>query len=925
MEDYQLKKLKVILLVSSLVSLVLLLLAAFEENISGEWRDHQKAHRSALLARAPNDSVRHTVANMEINFKQVFLPDLNRVDRCITCHVGVEDPTMSEEGLPLRAHSGEIFEHHPMDKFGCTVCHDGQGRATEKNAAHGEGSHWPTPLLRGEAVYRSCGRCHYENDLYGADNDLFSRSSVALPIVEMEIESSVPGGEAIARGKRLVSESGCLGCHKFRGRGGTLGPDISYVGEKGVHEFDFAHVEGERTVANWLFSHFKNPQEVVPGTLMPDMDYSDRQAHELTEYVLGLRRKSMPASHTPIPPRHESKPLSGKRLYGMFCKSCHGERGQGSTVRDPEAVALVERPQELMVPSLNNPDTLAVMSDDYLRSIVEHGRSGTNMIAWTEPTGGGLLPEEVERIVAFVRSWENDPPALASISSSRGNARLGRALFRTRCTGCHGQNGKGGIGVSLNSPSFLAVASDGFLAQTIVEGRRNTAMPSWKQLSVDEINDILAYIRSWELEPAKSEPVLARLRQEATPTLDTMALGHSLYRMNCATCHGNDGEGALGPSLNTNEFLSLVEDEYLFTAIVMGRPDTAMPSWRHLSADDVADLIHYLRGWNGRQQRELESYTAHGDWERGESIFTGVCAGCHGSHAEGGIGPQLGNPVFLASVDDAQLKEWISNGKLGTPMPSFKRGNQGVVDLSDSQIEDVVTYLRRLEIEPNSVTSRPGMGIVSSGAEVYASACVSCHGSKGEGGTGSALSNPDFLRAAPDGFLLATVALGRDGTEMRAMGKGGQGYVELSAEEINNVVAFIRNWEVFPPISGIPHRQVAGVKVDIAEGEDLYNHYCIGCHGENGKDGWAPMLNNPEFLAAATDGFLQATIARGRSNTAMWSFGRGAGGVAELSGEQINNIVAFIGTWRERVGALAESSHLSRESEAAISHQVSER
>jgi mono/diheme cytochrome c family protein len=584
-------------------------------------------------------------------------------------------------------------------------------------------------------------------------------------------------------------------------------------------------------------------------------------------------------------------------LYGLFCSSCHGEEGEGSTVRDPETIGLFDQPEELMVPSLNNPDTLAVASDDYFRHIVSHGRSGTNMIAWEGQENGGLLPEEVDRLVSHIRSWQDTPAPLESVSSARGNVRYGKALYESRCRSCHGENGEGGIGVALNSPSFLAVASDDFLARTILHGRTNTAMPSWPQLEADEVSDLLAFIRGWEHEPAKKEAVLARLVSEATPTERVLSLGEALYRFNCATCHGDAGEGAIGPSLRTDEFLSLADDEYLFEAIVRGRPGTAMPSWRHLSADNVADLIQYMRNWNGGNRQTLEPFIAGGDWERGQRIFIGSCAGCHGTYAEGAIGPQLSNNVFLSSVSDAMLKEWISYGKIGTPMPAFRRGEQGVTELSGAEIEDVITYLRRFEIDPSEIASRPGIGIPLRGADVYAAACASCHGPNGEGGTGSALSNPDFLKTASDGFLLATIALGRDNTEMRPMGKGGQGVVELTAEEISDTVAYIRSWETAPPIAGIPKRYVLETKADSAQGGVLYSQYCSGCHGVNGNDGWAPALNNPEFLAAATDGFLQATIARGRSNTAMWSFGRGAGGVVELEGDQINNIVAYIRSW----------------------------
>jgi cbb3-type cytochrome oxidase cytochrome c subunit len=101
-----------------------------------------------------------------------------------------------------------------------------------------------------------------------------------------ELTGALPGAASIARGKQLVVDRGCLGCHKYRGRGGELGPDITYVGNKTVHNLDFKHIPPgtERTVAGWLFAHFKSPQAVIPNSLMPELDLSDEQAADLTAY-----------------------------------------------------------------------------------------------------------------------------------------------------------------------------------------------------------------------------------------------------------------------------------------------------------------------------------------------------------------------------------------------------------------------------------------------------------------------------------------------------------------------------------------------------------------------------------------------------------------------------------------------------------------
>ena len=77
--------------------------------------------------------------------RQILLPELNRVDRCTTCHLAVEDPSYGGYPQPLAYHP--LHEQHPFEKFGCTICHRGQGRATTIADAHGNVPHWDQPML----------------------------------------------------------------------------------------------------------------------------------------------------------------------------------------------------------------------------------------------------------------------------------------------------------------------------------------------------------------------------------------------------------------------------------------------------------------------------------------------------------------------------------------------------------------------------------------------------------------------------------------------------------------------------------------------------------------------------------------------------------------------------------------------------------
>lgn len=911
--------LKVILLLSSLAFLTFLLLAAFQENFTAEWRGHQAAYAAQLTQLAKSSGRPSVVFPLEV--RQMYLEGLKKVDRCVTCHVAIDDPRFTEAAQPLTTHPGDILKHHPSDKFGCTICHQGQGRATVKADAHGHVSHWPEPLLGGAMVYVSCSRCHYENDLYGGQSDLYGTVRPIENITEGELASALPHADNLARGKRMVIEKGCLGCHKYRGRGGKLGPDITYVGDKTVHGFDFKHVAGERTVENWLFAHFKSPAAIVPRTLMPDLNLSDQEARDLAAYMISLKHKSAPAAYTPLPQPVDPTPVRGETLYKTYCSSCHGADGIGAIVRDVKAAnffsptaggdsnsislrraVLIDRPRELLTPSLRNVDTLGIASDAYLRHVIAYGRANTSMLRWKAE--GGLSDDEVELLVGFIRRWEPNEADRSFVSASRGDVRIGAALYRANCSGCHGLNGEGGqIGISLRAPEFLAIASDDMLAETILRGRANTAMPAWRQFDNRDISDLLAFIRSWQPVRSQREEVLAILDQKSevggdgaeeigTSYLPSVATGLTLYRSRCTVCHGENGEGKIGPSINNPAMLSVVSNEFLLDTIVRGRPGTAMPAWRQLSSEDVADVIALLRSWQTEPSKELPDVRVQGDSQNGELLYTGVCASCHGPHAEGAVGPQLANAEFLDTVQDATLIQWISFGRPRTQMRPHLRGQQGNADLSRSQIEDIVTYLRLLRGRQPIDGERIGLGYAPRGEVLYREMCLSCHGVHGEGTVGPGIRNPAFLHAASDGFLRATIVLGRHGTEMRSMSRRGSGIVELEADEIDDLIAYLRSNEDRTEIS---HRFVMGAHPE--RGKAGYAVFCAGCHGDNGKGGFAPELNNPGFLRAATDGYLQATIIRGRRGTAMRAFGLSGHGLANLNQSEINDIVAFIRQW----------------------------
>ncbi len=68
--------------------------------------------------------------------------------------------------------------------------------------------------------------------------------------------------------------------------------------------------------------------------------------------------------------------------------------------------------------------------------------------------------------------------------------------------------------------------------------------------------------------------------------------------------------------------------------------------------------------------------------------------------------------------------------------------------------------------------------------------------------------------------------------------------------------------------------------------------------GPQGKGLKAPALNNQEFLSAASNGYLMATMTIGRHGTGMPSWGYGQGVVSDPVGKERQDLVAYLRSWQ---------------------------
>jgi mono/diheme cytochrome c family protein len=90
----------------------------------------------------------------------------------------------------------------------------------------------------------------------------------------------------------------------------------------------------------------------------------------------------------------------------------------------------------------------------------------------------------------------------------------------------------------------------------------------------------------------------ARTAQEASLAEE----GENLWEFNCASCHGLAGEGAVGPALNSTQFLQSATDEQGRTLIAVGVPGSQMSAYSldyggPLTSEQIRAVMAYIRSW----------------------------------------------------------------------------------------------------------------------------------------------------------------------------------------------------------------------------------------------------------------------------------------------------------------------------------------
>jgi mono/diheme cytochrome c family protein len=198
-----------------------------------------------------------------------------------------------------------------------------------------------------------------------------------------------------------------------------------------------------------------------------------------------------------------------------------------------------------------------------------------------------------------------------------------------------------------------------------------------------------------------------------------------------------------------------------------------------------------------------------------EKSFDGLyrlnCAGCHGANGKLGPAPPLNDELFLALVPDEILKHVIADGRPGTLMPAFSVDKGGALTA-----EQVLVLSDGLKPVPRAPADAPPYLLESAkpdrggdneaGMAVFASACASCHGERGQGRyysgeldskPAAAINVPAFLTLYSDQALRRLVITGRPDLGMPDCtdrhGRPDE-FKPLTSREVTELVALLASW-----------------------------------------------------------------------------------------------------------------------------------
>lgn len=725
-------------------------LQGIEHNFVNDWF----RNRPLVDFIAPSQKVNQIVIEgLKNDINYLTIP---RVDRCTTCHLAIDKKGYENEEQPFRTHPKlDLYlsaeSPHPIDDYGCTICHNGRDRGTSfVNAAHTPSDeeeakrweeeygweklhHWQEPMFPSELIEASCTQCHHG-------------------VVD------VRGADKLSEGMHLIRNNGCTGCHKISG--------LEEVPKAGP---SLAALEGKIT-PEWTFRWLKNPKAFRPTTRMPrffdlentsepyDLERNNVEAEAIVSYLFDVSKRS---ALDPIPAGVSGDPARGRELVASVgCRGCHlmeGEEpdpaqryrrfgppltGLGSKTSAEWVWNWVKHPKRIM-PTTRMPDLR--LTDQEAADITAYlvGQRHAEFGSAAMPAISDTLRDAV--VLEYLKGTLSDGDArgrLAAMSPAEKRHFLGEKLIsRYGCFGCHeiaGFEQSKGIGTELSEEGSKPVHRFDF---GFVE------IPSTR---ADWIRHKLLHPRSFDHGRVKEPQEKLRMPQfdfteheAGAITLAVLSLRKRnvseggwreprgaevaanvgwrvIHNQNCRGCHMIDGEGG--------DFRALVEDPGLAPPMLMGEGDRVQADWLfaflkrpspirpwlsvrmptfHFDDATANSLVQHFEATapkgGGYQEVPAESLLV-ASVTRGRKIFEDYrCIQCHQLGGASGRDPaDLAPDLALAPgrLRPGWIVDWLRDPQVLMPetrMPSyFYSGGERLLDDADAQIVDLRNYILTL-------------------------------------------------------------------------------------------------------------------------------------------------------------------------------------------------------------------------------------
>lgn len=231
------------------------------------------------------------------------------------------------------------------------------------------------------------------------------------PVEAADEEAALTAYQASKARRFLQHDLPCLGCHRFEGAGGQVGPDLTNA--------------RARLQPSFIRAMIADPTHAVPRAVMPALPL-DEKRRSLVARFLGEDRPATPTTYLSLVEHHTIPlpPTAGAaRDYARYCAPCHGDAGRGDGFN---ASYLPVTPTAHADASL-----MSLRADDTLFDGIAGGGQILDRSHFMPAWGETLSDERISALVRYIRDLCDCEPPAWSVRGRDPSARVSPAHERT--------------------------------------------------------------------------------------------------------------------------------------------------------------------------------------------------------------------------------------------------------------------------------------------------------------------------------------------------------------------------------------------------------------------------------------------------------------------------------------------------------------